>query len=314
MQPLKILMIIDSINTIIPKKDSSLAILLAASNKGYILSFCESKNLSIENNYVFVYTKKIKVFDNTENWYSAENNTTKVNILDFDIVFMRKNPPFNMEYIYATYLLEYANHPMVINPPKILRNYNEKLFSLQFNNFIPKTLLSADITQIKEFIYQQKQVVVKPLDGFSGKDIFLLKDKDINTNNTLVYLTNNSKKQVMVQEYIPEVMLGDKRILIIDGKPVPYSLTRIPAKDNFLGNIAQGASIKVEILSQKDKQICQELKPVLQKLNILFVGIDVIGGYLTEINITSPTGIRELDRICNLDIATDLLKSIEKYI
>jgi glutathione synthase len=225
---------------------------------------------------------------------------------------MRKDPPFNMNYIYTTYLLEQAenNGVLVVNKPSSLRDANEKLFAINFPNCIPKSLVSTNKEQIKEFIKKQKIAIVKPLDGMGGKDIFKLEYNDDKTDDIINYLTKNGKNQIITQQFLTDIKKGDKRILLIDGKPIDYALARIPSKNNFKGNLAAGATGIGKPLSKRDYWLCEQIAPTLKAKKLIFVGIDVIGDYITEINVTSPTCIRELDKIFNLNIAGKLLDVI----
>ncbi|WP_083502936.1 glutathione synthase [Bathymodiolus septemdierum thioautotrophic gill symbiont] len=227
---------------------------------------------------------------------------------------MRKDPPFDMDYIYATYFLEQAEKQgsLIINKPQSLRDANEKLFALNFPHCMPETLVTANQSQIKIFINTQKTAVVKPLDGMGGRDIFKFNARDTAIDTTLNRLTNNGKSPIMVQAFLPEIAKGDKRILLIDGKPIDYALARIPAKGNFKGNLAAGAIGIGQPLSKRDYYLCEQIAPTLKQKGLVFVGLDVIGDYITEINVTSPTCIRELDKQFNLNIAGVLFDAIEK--
>ena len=227
---------------------------------------------------------------------------------------MRKDPPFDMDYIYATYLLEQAeiDGVMVVNKPSSLRDANEKLFSLNFSDYIPKTLVSSNIEQLITFINDNKEAIVKPLDGMGGKDIYKLKIGDENINEVLLRLTNQGQRYIMAQEFLPEIKQGDKRILLINGIPIDYALARLPAEGSFKGNLAAGAKGVGQPLTERDRYLCEKIAPMLIEKELIFVGIDVIGEYITEINVTSPTGIRELDKQFDLNISAQLLDVIEE--
>ena len=227
---------------------------------------------------------------------------------------MRKDPPFDMDYIYATYLLEQleASGVMVVNKPSSLRDANEKLFALNFPDLIPKTLVSSDNEKLADFINDNDCVVVKPLDGMGGTNIFKLKKGDNNIEEVLLKLTNNGQRYIMAQEFLPEIKHGDKRILLINGKPVDYALARMPAEGNFKGNLAAGAIGVGQPLSERDRFLCKKIAPILIEKELIFVGLDVIGDYITEINVTSPTCIRELDSQFDLNISAELLDVVEE--
>jgi glutathione synthase len=226
---------------------------------------------------------------------------------------MRKDPPFDMDYIYATYLLEQAANSgvLVVNKPSSLRDANEKLFALNFPDCIPETLVSSNIDKLSEFISKIKTAVVKPLDGMGGTDIFKLTKGDKNIEEVLLKITNQGSRFIMAQEFLPEIKHGDKRILLINGKPIDYALARIPAEGSFKGNLAAGAKGVGQPLSARDRHLCSQIAPMLIEKELMFVGLDVIGDYITEINVTSPTCIRELDSQFNLNISSILLDEIE---
>jgi glutathione synthase len=226
---------------------------------------------------------------------------------------MRKDPPFDMDYIYATYLLEQleSDGVLVVNKPSSLRDANEKLFALNFPECIPKTLVSSNIEKLNTFINEIKTVVVKPLDGMGGTDIYKLSNGDRNIEEVLQKITNNQSRYIMAQEFLPEIKEGDKRILLINGKPVDYALARLPAEGSFKGNLAAGAKGVGQPLSERDRYLCSQIAPILIKKELMFVGLDVIGDYITEINVTSPTCIRELDKQFGLNISATLLDEVE---
>jgi glutathione synthase len=255
------------------------------------------------------------VVDHPDNWFEKQPKQT-IELGEFDAILMRKDPPFNMDYIYATYLLEQAenNGVLVVNKPQSLRDANEKLFALNFAHCIPTTLISTQIGQIKSFIKAEKTVVVKPLDGMGGNDIFKLTDGDRNINEVLDYLTHQGTRQILTQTFLSDIVKGDKRILLINGKPIDYALARMPAEGSFKGNLAAGATGIGQPLSDRDYYLCEQIGPTLKDKGLMFVGLDVIGDYITEINVTSPTCIRELDAQFNLNIAGVLFDAIEQQI
>jgi len=312
---MKIAILMDDIANIKPKKDSSLAMMLEASRRSHSLYTFDSNDLFAEQDSVFAHAAETKVFDNLD-CYFEKKSAQKIPLGDFDVILMRKDPPFDMDYIYATYFLEQAEKQgaLVVNNPQSLRDANEKLFALNFPHCMPKTLVSSNQTQIKDFIKTQKTAVVKPLDGMGGRDIFKFKTGDIAIDKTLKRLTNNGKSPIMAQEFLPEIVKGDKRILLINGKPIDYCLARIPAKGNFKGNLAAGAVGVGQPLNKRDYWLCEQIAPTLKAKRLMFVGLDVIGDYITEINVTSPTCIRELDTQFNLNISGVLWDAIEEKI
>lgn len=313
MKPVKIAIVMDDIATINPKKDSSLAMLLEADRRDWEVYSFDTNALFMQGAKVFAQGAKTQVFDNLNHWFKKDE-TVVIELKTFDVILMRKDPPFDMDYIYATYLLEQAQNfgALVINQPQSLRDANEKLFALNFSHCMPKTLVSANKTQITDFIQTQQTAVVKPLDGMGGHDVFKLIQHDKRIDKILDYLTRQGKRLVMAQEFLPKIAQGDKRILLIDGKPINYALARIPAKGDFRGNLAAGALGVGQPLSNRDYWLCKQIAPTLKAKGLLFVGLDVIGDFITEINVTSPTCIRELDAQFNLNIAGELFDVIEQ--
>ncbi len=315
MKHIKIAVLMDDIASINPKKDSSLAMMLEASRRNWSIFTFDTQNMFAMNGDVYANASKTTVNDSPNNWFHKDSTQT-LPLKEFDVILMRKDPPFDMDYIYATYLLEQAENDgtYVVNKPQSLRDANEKLFSLNFPKCIPETLVSANITQIKAFIEQQKVAVVKPLDGMGGKDIFKLTHGDDSVDKITNYLTNNGNRQIIVQKFIKEIVKGDKRILLINGEPIDYALARMPAKGSFKGNLAAGAKGIGQPLSRQDRYLCKQVSKVLKEKGLVFVGLDVIGDFITEINVTSPTCIRELDSQFNLNIASELFDFIEQKI
>ena len=308
----KCLFVIDPIESINPSKDSSLAIMLEAQKRGWELHYAELKSLSVLDGAPLADSTLIKVIDNTECWHEKLSAYSQ-SIDYFDVIFMRKDPPFNMEYLYTTYLLSLAKEAgvLVVNNPEALRDMNEKYSIAQFPQCCAPFIISSSGTTINQFIEKHHEVVIKPLDGMGGASIFKTSTNDSNRNVIIETVTQLGTTSVMVQRYIPEIKSGDKRILLIDGEPIPYALARIPKAGELRGNLAAGGSAEGVPLTQRDHWICQQLSSSLKSQGLLFVGIDVIGDYLTEINITSPTCIRELDQIFDLNIAATLLDAIE---
>jgi len=312
---MKLAVLMDDIANINPKKDSSLAMMLEASYRGWDIYTFDTTDLFAEQGKTLAHASKTTVVDHTDSWFEKQlPKTTELG--EFDVILMRKDPPFNMDYIYATYLLEQAENDgvLVVNKPQSLRDANEKLFALNFSHCMPSTLISTQIDQIKSFIKAEKTVVVKPLDGMGGNDIFKLSEGDSNIDEVLNYLTHQGTRQILTQTFLADIAKGDKRILLINGKPIDYALARMPAEGSFKGNLAAGATGVGQPLSDRDYYLCEQIGPTLKDKGLMFVGLDVIGDYITEINVTSPTCIRELDAQFNLNIAGVLFDAIEQKI
>ena len=312
MKPITLAVLMDDIAIINPKKDSSLAMMLEAKRRNWDIYTFDSSDMFHLKGEVFAKARKTLVADSQSNWHECEEAEI-LQLKEIDVVFMRKDPPFDMDYIYATYLLEQleASGVMVVNKPSSLRDANEKLFALNFPELIPKTLVSSNNEKLSIFINDNVDVVVKPLDGMGGTNIFKLKKGDDN-EEVLFKLTNNGQRYIMAQEFLPEIKHGDKRILLINGKPVDYALARMPAEGNFKGNLTAGAIGVGQPLSERDRFLCKQIAPTLIEKELIFVGLDVIGDYITEINVTSPTCIRELDSQFGLNISAELLDVVEE--
>ncbi|SFV84290.1 Glutathione synthetase [hydrothermal vent metagenome] len=312
---MKLAVLMDDIANINPKKDSSLAMMLEATRRGWEIYTFDTTDLFAEQDKILAHASKTMVVDHPDNWFEKQPKQT-IELGEFDAILMRKDPPFNMDYIYATYLLEQAenNGVLVVNKPQSLRDANEKLFALNFAHCMPTTLISTQADQIKSFIKAEKTVVVKPLDGMGGNDIFKLTDGDRNIDEVLDYLTHQGTRQILTQTFLSDIVKGDKRILLINGKPIDYALARMPAEGSFKGNLAAGATGVGQPLSDRDYYLCEQIGPTLKDKGLMFVGLDVIGDYITEINVTSPTCIRELDAQFNLNIAGVLFDAIEQQI
>jgi len=302
----------DDISSIKPHKDSTFAMMLEAQARHWEIYTFDSSDMYYSDGKVIADSRKTLVNDSESDWHSRED-VQPLSLGGLDAVFMRKDPPFDMDYIYATYLLEQleSDGVLVVNKPSSLRDANEKLFALNFPECIPKTLVSSNIEKLNTFINEIKTVVVKPLDGMGGTDIYKLSHGDHNIEEVLQKITNNQSRYIMAQEFLPEIKEGDKRILLINGKPVDYALARLPAEGSFKGNLAAGAKGVGQPLSERDRYLCSQIAPILIKKELMFVGLDVIGDYITEINVTSPTCIRELDKQFGLNISAMLLDEVE---
>ena len=307
--------VMDPISAINIKKDSSFAMLLAAQAKGWPLFYIEQSDLFLSQGVARATVRPLTVIENNKHWYEL-GETKTVALSELDVVLMRKDPPFDMEYIYSTYLLEQAQSAgvLIVNNPQSLRDANEKLFTAWFPECCPDTLVTRQDSLIRDFYKTHGDIILKPLDGMGGASIFRIKEQDPNLSVIIETLTERGQKSIMVQRYIPDIVEGDKRILMIDGEPVPYALARIPADGETRGNLAAGGRAEGRPLTERDRWICQQVGPKLREKGLIFVGLDVIGDYLTEINVTSPTCIRELDQQFGLNIAGDLMDSIQQHL
>ncbi len=301
-------MLMDPISKIHVEKDTSFAILLAAQARGWENYYLEPHSIWLQNGMTWGRMQKITVEDNSHHWFTLEKAIEQP-LVNLDIFFMRKDPPFDMNYIHSTYLLEQAERQglRVINKPSSLRDANEKLFTAWFPQCCPKTLVTSKTDLLKEFVRQEKIAIIKPLDAMGGRSVFKASSEDVNLSVIIETLTDHGQRLVMAQQFIDKINEGDKRILLINGEPIPYALARIPAKNDFRGNLAAGATAEGRELTERDVWIAQQVGPTLRNKGLIFVGLDVIGDYLTEINVTSPTCARELNRLFNLDIAGQLL-------
>jgi glutathione synthase len=304
--------VMDPIESIKPKKDSSLAMLLEAERRGAEIHYMLQADLKLIGGEALARSQRLNVTDDEQHWFEL-GDEKEIRLGDLDIILMRKDPPFDMEYVYTTYILGRAEESgaLVVNKPRALRDMNEKAYTAWFPQCAPLTLITRSMPEMKEFLAEHGRIVVKPLDGMGGKSIFVVVAGDKNANVIFETLTDNGRRFAMAQVYIPEISEGDKRILLIDGETVPYSLARIPSDDDNRGNLVMGAVGEGRKLSEREEWICAQVGPVLRDSGVIFAGIDVIGDYLTEINVTSPTGIRELDTIFDLNIAGTLFDAIE---
>jgi glutathione synthase len=317
---IKLGIIMDPLPTINIKKDSSFAMMLAAQKLGWEIHILYQDDLYTESEMARAHSRIIQVEDNPEHWFDI-NSEQDLELSTLDVILMRKDPPFDIEYITSSYILELAEKcgTLVVNRPASLRDNNEKMFITQFPQCCTPFLVSRNKKRLRDFVEQrfkteQQDVILKPLDGMGGTSIYRVNPQDPNLSVILETVSENGSRTVMAQQFIPEITAGDKRVLLIDGEAVPYALARIPAASETRGNLAAGGTgVGVE-LSDRDRWICQQVGPTLKQQGILFAGIDIIGDYLTEINITSPTCIRELDQTYSLDIAGDLMRCIEQHL
>jgi len=307
--------VMDPIGSIKYHKDSTLAMLLAAQARGWELYYMEMADLLMFDGEAQGWLRPLTVFADAGHWYELGESRLRP-LHNLDVILMRKDPPFDMEYIYATYLLELAERrgSLVVNKPQSLRDANEKVFTSLFPQCTPPTLITRRADQIRRFLEQHREVILKPLGGMGGASIFKVSANDPNTSVIIETLTDYGSRYAMAQRFIPEISAGDKRILLIDGKPVPYALARIPASGELRGNLAAGGQGVGVALTERDYWICDQVAAILKEKGLIFVGLDVIGDYLTEINVTSPTCIRELDAQYGLDIGGELMDAIARHL
>ena len=309
---IKLGVVMDPIEAINPKKDSSLAMLLAAQKRGWQLYYMQQQDLSVRDGKLHVRAQAVTVRDAPHNWFEL-GEPQQIPAKELDVILMRKDPPFDIDYIYTTYLLEQAEAAgtLVINKPQSLRDANEKLYTAWFPHCCAPSMVTSQPERIKAFLAEHGDIIVKPLSAMGGASIFRVTAENPNVNVIIEVMTNNGKTLTMAQRYLPEILQGDKRILLIDGEAIPYALARIPADGETRANLATGGTGIGQPLSERDRWLCQQIGPTLKTKGLTFVGLDVIGDYVTEINVTSPTGIRELDNQFNINISATLMDAIE---
>lgn len=312
---IKLGIVMDPISTVKVAKDSSMAMMLEAQKRGYEIYYMEMQDLYLDQGVCRANAAKVTVFDDAQKWYELEP-AQDIEVASLDAVLMRKDPPFDTEYIYATYMLERAEEQgtLMVNKPQSLRDCNEKLFTAWFADLTPRTLVTRSSAKIREFHQQHQDVIIKPLDGMGGSSIFRMSPNEANVGVIIETLTNHGSMYAMVQEYMPEILDGDKRILIVNGEPMPYCLARIPAQGETRGNLAAGGRGEARPLSASDLMIAEAIAPELKKRGLYFVGLDVIGDKVTEINVTSPTCIREIEAAYPINISGKLMDAIEEQV
>lgn len=313
---IKLGIVMDPISQINIKKDTSFAMLQEAQKRGYQLYYLEMNDLFLTAGEAYATTRTVKVYQDKNHWYDFGDEQT-IPLSDLDVILMRKDPPFDTEFIYATYILERAENAgvLVVNKPQSLRDCNEKLYTAWFAEFTPETMVTRQTKLLKDFYQEHHDIILKPLDGMGGASIFRIKQNDPNVSVIIETLTHHNTQYCMAQTYLPAITEGDKRVLVVDGKPVPYCLARIPQKGETRGNLAAGGHGEVRALSESDWHIANTLGPKLKEKGLLFVGLDIIGDKLTEINVTSPTCVREIEaEITDLSITSMLMDAIEQRI
>ena len=310
----RLVVVMDPIAAIKPAKDSTLRILLAAQARGWELFYAELKDLWLRDGIAWGRLAPLKVMDDPSGWF-ALGKSANSKLGEFDVILMRKDPPFDTEYIYSTYILDRAQlqGALVCNRPQGLRDMNEKVYTAWFPECCAPTLITRDMHDMAEFLREHGKAVCKPLDGMGGKSIFVLENGDKNRNVVFETLTDFGSRYAIVQRYLPEIVTaGDCRIILVDGEPVPFALKRIPLPEDNRGNLAAGARAESRALNDRDRWLSAQIGPKLRAAGMIFVGLDVIGDYVTEINVTSPTGIRELNKKHDIDIGAMLVDAIDK--
>jgi glutathione synthase len=294
-------------------KDSTFAMMREAAKRGHTIYAFEQRHMALEAGVVTAEVAQITLTGELDDWYRAAP-AKSVPLSTFDAIIERKDPPFDMEYVYGTYLLEMAEQQgaRVFNKPSAIRSHNEKLTIAQFSEFTAPTLVTQSATRLRAFHAEHKDVIFKPLDGMGGAGIFRVKDDGMNLGSVIETLTDNEKRTIMVQKYIPDIVKGDKRVLVIGGKPVPFSLARIPQAGEVRGNLAAGGTGVAQPLSARDREIAETLGPVLAARGLLLVGLDVIGDFLTEVNVTSPTCFQEITDQTGFDVAAMFIDAVEQ--
>lgn len=311
----KLGVVMDPIESIVVKKDTTLAMLLAAQRLGWELFYMQQTDLYLDQGSARGIMSPVEVKDDELDWYTLGPESDQ-SLASLDVILMRKDPPFDMDFVYSTYILEQAQREgcLVVNNPQSLRDCNEKLFATQFPECCPPLIVSSSAAKLKGFYNIHQDVIYKPLDGMGGASIFRIKPNDPNISVVIETLTDNGLHQIMAQKFVPEISNGDKRILVINGVPIDYALARVPASGETRGNLAAGGTGVAQPLSDRDRWIVDQVGPTLVEKGLLFVGLDVIGDYLTEINVTSPTCVREIDKAYGLDIAGELMACIVKQL
>ena len=318
---MKFAFIIDPLSKLDPGHDTSVALMEASQALGHEVWVTQAQELSVVNSQAWALLEKVQLTPAelvegrwvvSEDWYAVSEAALR-SLEEMDAVFMRTDPPVTIPYLYATYILDYINpdKTLVINTPTGIRMANEKMYALRFKEVIPETIVSQDKSVIRKFVEEQGAGVLKPLGGKAGEGILFLDKSDRNFNSLIEISTQRGREPVMVQTYLPAAKDGDKRIILLDGKPIG-AVNRIPTGNEFRGNMAVGGRVAQTEITEREHLICAHLGPKLQEDGLYFVGIDVIGGYLTEVNVTSPTGIREIDRLSNTRLGEEVIKWVEK--
>jgi glutathione synthase len=295
-------------------KDTTYAMMTEAARRGHTVHVLQHKDMAFEAGKVVANVSRVTLTGDPDDWYRLDAPVTQP-LTAFDAVLERTDPPFDMEYVYATYLLELAEKQgaRIFNKPEAIRSCNEKLAIAQFPQYIAPTLVASDVSRVRAFHDEHRDIILKPLDGMGGAGIFRVKDDAMNLGSIIEMLTNNGQRTIMVQRYIPEITQGDKRILLIGGQVVPYCLARIPQGTEIRGNLAAGGKGVAREISARDREIGEALAPILLKRGLLLVGLDAIGDYMTELNVTSPTCFQEIKQQTGFDVAAMFIDALEKH-
>ena len=302
----------DPIESIKPYKDTSFALMLAAQELGHEIVYLPKNGLSLDHGEAKAIMQEVKVTDGVKDYFATLSDPVKASLATLDVILIRVDPPFDSEYLYGTHILERAKHQgvQVVNNPQAIRDCNEKLFATEFSALMPKTVVSSKHEDIREFQKAQGDIILKPLDGMGGSGIFRITADGLNLGAVLETLSPNESRLVMAQEYRPEIVDGDRRVLVLHGKPISHVLARIPSQGETRGNLAAGGRGVAMPISDREREIAETVGPILRKRGLLFVGLDVIGGHLTEINVTSPTCVREIDAQAGTTIGHDFFKAL----
>ena len=303
--------VMDPVSEISPAKDSTLAMMLEAGTRGWEIHYFEQSDLRLRNGLALGDSRVLQVQDDPDHWFDL-GEPEEIELGKLDVILMRKDPPFDTEYIYTTYILERAQQQgaLVVNHPAALRDMNEKVFTAWFPQCCPETLITRSMDDMRGFLAQEGKIVVKPLHSMGGRSIFVVAAGDNNANVVFETLTHEGSQYAIAQTYIPEIRDGDKRVILVDGQAVDAALARVPPENDNRGNLVMGALPEVRQLSDRDRWICEQVGPVLRDRGVIFAGLDIIGDFLTEINVTSPTGIRELKKLADLDVAAQLMDCV----
>jgi len=310
---IKLGVVMDPISSINIKKDSTFEMIWQAQQLGWQVDYFEMNDLSIDNGRALGSARTVTAYQNPDHWFDLSERR-QIELGELDAILMRKDPPFDMEFVYSTYILELAEQQgaLVVNSPSALRDCNEKAYCAWFPEVCPETVITREAQQLRDFLELHGDIILKPLDGMGGASIFRVEKGSANIGVIIETLTNHGTTYAMAQRYLPAIKDGDKRILMVNGKPIDYCLARIPAQGETRGNLAAGGRGVAQALSDSDRKIAATVGPELRKRNILFAGLDVIGDRLTEINVTSPTCIKEINAQFDTNIALDLLRAIEE--
>lgn len=307
----KLLVIMDPIQHIHIEKDTTFALLVAAQKRQWEIYYVEPKDLFLRDGQVYGFIKSLQLYERAVPWYSFINLSEKLALTEFDIILMRQDPPFDINYLNTTYLLDIAVNLgcKVVNLPQSVRDANEKIFATWFPHCCPPTLVTTNHDLFMDFLAEHQKIILKPLNYMGGKGIFVLEKDQPNVHSAFELLTQNNQ-MIMIQRYLPEIKQGDKRILLINGTMYPYAIARMPKADDFRGNLAAGAKAIKHIPTDHDRWLCEQIAPTLKSKRLFFVGVDIIGDYITEINVTSPTCVREIEHLFEVNVSETIIEAL----